>query len=108
MTRSMGDRKGPRSCVAVPDITAISIPRGVHARFVLASDGLWDVLGVEAVQRIAMSVKDPSVAAYKLSRRAWTIRLNESLYMDDITVVVVDVYPDGFLSQRAECQCAIT
>ena len=33
MTRSIGDRLGPRGCIALPDITVHSIPSNKHARY---------------------------------------------------------------------------
>eukprot|EP01041_Mallomonas_annulata_P013836 gene13836-29431_t len=98
MTRSIGDRLGPASCIPVPDITGITIPANQHARFVLASDGIWDVLSVEQVQAIALRCKDAGKAAHKIARLAWTKRLHEVGHMDDITVLVVDVNPSAFLS----------
>jgi len=44
MTRSLGDRYGPRSCVATPEVSAYTVPPNVHCRFVLGSDGFWDVV----------------------------------------------------------------
>jgi hypothetical protein len=57
MTRSIGDLYGPRSCVCVPEISACSVPDNAHARFVLASDGAWDVVSIEDIRCVAMSEK---------------------------------------------------
>eukprot|EP00607_Mallomonas_marina_P007995 CAMPEP_0182417266 /NCGR_PEP_ID=MMETSP1167-20130531/1693_1 /TAXON_ID=2988 /ORGANISM="Mallomonas Sp, Strain CCMP3275" /LENGTH=416 /DNA_ID=CAMNT_0024590685 /DNA_START=49 /DNA_END=1296 /DNA_ORIENTATION=- len=96
MTRSIGDRYGPRSCIAVPDISAVTIPAGHHARFVLASDGLWDVLTVEKVRALVYRHKNVQKVASLLSCRAWSKRRHLSMRPDDITVLVVDVNPDSF------------
>ncbi len=54
MTRSIGDRYGPRGCVAVPEISAYTVPANGHARFVLGSDGFWDVVTTEDVRCVGM------------------------------------------------------
>eukprot|EP01041_Mallomonas_annulata_P012530 gene12530-26395_t len=96
MTRSIGDRYGARSCVCVPDISALTLAPNEYARFVLASDGLWDVVSVEAVQTVVMGSRDPSQIARKLALMAWHKRVSKSIRMDDITVLVVDVNPESF------------
>lgn len=40
MTRSLGDRYGPRSCRGLPDVRILTIPKNRHVRFILASDGV--------------------------------------------------------------------
>eukprot|EP00607_Mallomonas_marina_P001714 CAMPEP_0182436936 /NCGR_PEP_ID=MMETSP1167-20130531/84537_1 /TAXON_ID=2988 /ORGANISM="Mallomonas Sp, Strain CCMP3275" /LENGTH=325 /DNA_ID=CAMNT_0024629643 /DNA_START=173 /DNA_END=1150 /DNA_ORIENTATION=+ len=91
VTRSLGDIHGPRSCSWVPDISAITIPAGHPARFVLASDGFWDVLSIEAVKSLVYSYKSVDKVAALLTKRAWLKRTHLSMHIDDITVVVVDV-----------------
>jgi hypothetical protein len=61
--RSVGDPLGPRACLPLPDITAITIPPHTHARFVIASDGMWDVVSSEEVRRIGLllTMKSPQV-----------------------------------------------
>ncbi len=54
MTRSMGDRYGPRSCVPMPEISATTVPPNTHVRFVLCSDGVWDVVTIEDVRCVGM------------------------------------------------------
>lgn len=39
MTRSIGDKFGPRGCLPLADITAVTVGSHEHTRFVLASDG---------------------------------------------------------------------
>eukprot|EP01041_Mallomonas_annulata_P010065 gene10065-20976_t len=110
MTRSIGDRYGPRSCIPVPDITAITIPANQHARFVLASDGLWDVMDESTAQGVVMSIQDAKLAARKLAQLAWHRRFNQSMRLDDITVLVVDVNPSLFTptGTLAGCSCSIS
>jgi len=110
MTRSFGDKYGPRSCVAVPDISATTIPAGKHARFVIASDGLWDTMTTEIVESIALSIANPKEAASKLARMAKAIRVSREMRMDDITCIIVDVNPRNFVAPQedvVQCNCTI-
>jgi len=93
MTRSIGDKIGPRSCVAFPEISSVTIPAGKHARFVLASDGFWDVVGIESVRLAALSknFKSSKVLADWLAQKAVRRRSRGGLRQDDVTVVVVDI-----------------
>ena len=99
MTRSIGDKYGPRSCVAIPDISAFTLPSEQHTRFVLASDGFWDVVAVEAVRVLVMSnkFKDSRELATHLTRKAARRRIKQNLRMDDISVLVVDYNIDKFI-----------
>ena len=99
MTRSIGDLYGPRSCVCVPEISAYSVPDGVHARFVVASDGVWDVVSIEDVRCVGMNEKlrDPQALAQYIAQKAQRRRERGNIRNDDITVIVVDVNPDSFL-----------
>lgn len=104
MTRSIGDRLGPRSCSAVPDITAINIASGEHARVVLATDGLWDVVTNSTAQLVVMSTSDPLRAADKLVSLAFQRRLAWGLRKDDITAIVVDINAQHFVPlSRLSC-----
>mmetsp|Transcript_1998 Transcript_1998/g.2079 ORF Transcript_1998/g.2079 Transcript_1998/m.2079 type:complete len:389 (-) Transcript_1998:494-1660(-) len=98
MTRSIGDKYGPRSCVWVPDVSAVTIPANQHARFVLASDGMWDVLTVTTVQKLVYRFKNVQKVASLLSKRAWLKRMHLQMRPDDITVIVVDINPQSFQS----------
>lgn len=91
MTRSIGDRYGPRSCIAQPDISSVTIQKNEHARFVLASDGLWDVYSDEELRTFVMSDRDPNIVAKKLAQMAYQRRLQSHIKIDDITVFVIDV-----------------
>jgi len=93
MTRSIGDRLGPRGCIALPDITVHSIPSNKHARFILASDGFWDVVSSENVRQWAFhyAYQTPQDLAVMLAVKARKRRKDNEMRMDDITVTVVDV-----------------
>ena len=92
MTRSIGDKYGPRSCIGIPEISCTTIPSQAHVRFVLASDGLWDIFAVEAVRRNAMSEsnRDPREFASYLVKQAYRRRVRDNIRLDDISVIVVD------------------
>lgn len=109
MTRSVGDRWGPRSCIAVPDITSTTIPRDQHARFVLASDGLWDVVSTEEVRQAVFLYEDPQTVAERLANMAFAKRSKKGNRMDDITVLVVDVHPDMCrIDSTPVCTCTVS
>eukprot|EP01042_Synura_sphagnicola_P000651 gene651-720_t len=108
MTRSVGDRTGPRSCISQPDVTAVTLAPQQHGRFVLASDGLWDVLTVEQAMMIALRAPDPLQASYRLAYMAYSKRIRTRMRLDDIAVVVVDVFPESFTGGRVDSQCSCT
>ena len=109
MTRSIGDRFGPRSVVAVPDVTAITIPKDQFARFVLCSDGVWDVMDTEEMRNKAFDYFGPEEMAVTLAYEAQTRRINRRMRRDDISVVVVDVNPHLFPRSRTiSCRCALS
>lgn len=95
MTRSIGDVLGPRSCVETPEISSFTVPSGVHARFILGTDGYWDVVSLESTRCISLHKKFPD--ANKLSRslaeKALRRRQRSNMRIDDISVAVVDINP---------------
>ena len=99
-------RYGARSCIPVPDITAVTLGVEEHARFVLGSDGLWDVVSVEDAQGIALGARSPQKAAGKLAELAWRRRIGRGMRMDDITVLVVDVNGHNFHPVSVMASCA--
>ena len=107
LTRSIGDRFGPRCVVAVPDITAISIPSDQYARFVLCSDGVWSVLTPEEMRRLAFSSTSAEETSLLISEHARSRRISRRLLNDDISVIVVDVNPDHFPVSEIRC-CSIS
>jgi serine/threonine protein phosphatase PrpC len=93
MTRSVGDRHAARTCVCTPDITKLTVRPQEYARFILASDGLWDVMSSSKAQSIVQNVINPADASRVLVRKVRMLRQEEGLRMDDITCVVVDINP---------------
>jgi hypothetical protein len=55
--------------VCIPEVAAVTVRSDTHARFVLASDGLWDVVGLEEVRCVGMSdkLRDPRALAQQLA-----------------------------------------
>lgn len=91
MTRSMGDRFGPRCCIAEPDITAVTIGATEYARFVIATDGVWDVLNEAEVSDLIFFSDDLQEVAKRIASNAEKVRISRRQRRDDITVIVVDV-----------------
>jgi serine/threonine protein phosphatase PrpC len=96
MTRSMGDRYGPRSCLAVPDISAVSLRKDEYARIVIASDGVWDVMKNSEVKDLILSQKLPEDVAIKIVQKAHNEREARRMRMDDITAIVIDLNPENY------------
>jgi serine/threonine protein phosphatase PrpC len=86
--------------VAVPEISAYTVHANNHARFVLASDGFWDVVSVEDVRRVGLSAAfvDPRELASHLANKALRRRERAKMRADDITCLVVDINPASFVS----------
>ena len=96
MTRSIGDRYGPRCVSADPEVSAVNIPDDSYARFVTASDGVWDTLTNRQVRKLVKRIRDPKDAARKVAEYASRRRLAEGRYADDISVMIVDVNPHNY------------
>jgi hypothetical protein len=94
MTRSIGDKYGPRRCAAVPDVTVAHIPPEEFGRFVLASDGVWDVLSSADVGKVVFAAMDPDEVAFRIALLAQVRRSSQKKREDDISVIVVDVNPN--------------
>jgi len=94
VTRSIGDPYAARSVISTPEVVSFSVPRGEYARFVLGSDGLFDIFSCQDVAKFVSSYKDPSRAAKKLAVQAKQKRLYAGMSLDDITVLVIDLNPE--------------
>jgi len=97
MTRSIGDILGPRSCIETPEISSFVVPPGVHARFILGTDGYWDVVSLESTRCMALHKKfpDPSKLSRALAEKALRRRQRSNMRIDDISVAVVDINPSN-------------
>jgi hypothetical protein len=110
MTRSIGDRLAARACIPNPDVTSIDISAQKFARFIVASDGLWDVVTSQAAADLIAGISDPKYAAEVLVQAGRKGRKKHQKRMDDITVSVVDVHPHlrgpvGLASMDSMCSC---
>ena len=101
VSRSIGDALAARSVIADPEIASFELPRNQTTRFVVASDGLWDVYSSEAVGKMIHEVADPAVAARKLSLAARSKRTQTGRTVDDITVIVFDLNPAAPRASRS-------
>lgn len=74
-------------------------PQNTHARFIMATDGFWDVVSLESVRCIGLTGanRDSRVLASALAQKAYRRRERTQMRMDDITVMVVDVNPDSYI-----------
>ena len=102
------NRYGPRSCFAIPDLSAVTIQPQQFARFVLASDGLWDVMSIHEVEHDIWKFKDIHFMAEYLSNKASDKRMRRGMRPDDITVIIVDINPDYFMPQNFCCSCLLS
>ena len=109
MTRSIGDKFGPRSCVAIPDVKCVQLASDESVRLILASDGLWDVLSKDEVGKLLFLEKNPKKAAELLANCARDLRKNFKIRMDDISVVVVDILCSSspIQEKQAGCGCIV-
>ena len=91
MTRSIGDKYAARCVIPLPEVTALTISRDEFARFIIASDGVWDVLSPEQVGELGCRAHLRDEAAMVVAEEARRIRLLRRMRMDDISVIVIDV-----------------
>ena len=113
VTRAIGDWDGSRALVPHPEIRRHHVGREGCYRAVLASDGLWDFLTVEAARKVLCSATDVAAAAAKLADTAKSKSNGKFNFIkDDITVVVVELNPSGApppltLAEASGC-CAVS
>jgi serine/threonine protein phosphatase PrpC len=91
ISRSIGDCYGPRSVISEPEIITLRAPSSQRARFIIASDGVFDVMSSEDAAKCVESYGDPVKAAAKLCTVSKSRRLYGGKSADDITAVVIDI-----------------
>ena len=84
----------------MPDIAALTCPDKRHTRFVLASDGVLDVMEENDIMAICAVRERASAAASEIARRAFDIRVGHGHRLDDISVIVVDIHPELFMGKN--------
>jgi len=91
VSRSIGDAAAKPAVIASPEVSQVSVPWGVGARLILASDGLWDAQGCGPKAAAAAARKGHGSAA---SAAAALVRLAASgPPSDDVTVLAIDFLP---------------
>lgn len=109
VSRSVGDVTSSSAVICTPEIFRVPIATKENygvTRFVLGSDGLWDTLSNEKVGKIVARkqtkkndasdkseevIVDPNQAASELMQEC----LKHGGYVDDVTLIVVDVSYDN-------------
>ena len=101
VTRSIGDWDSSRTLVPHPDVEVRKLGGVAWRRYVIATDGLWDVITSKAAKDVVLHLDHPQDAADALLRfaqRKYTKAAannpafqNMNVFKDDTTVVVVDV-----------------
>ena len=107
MTRSLGDRHCARTCVCTPEITKLIVPAGERVRFILGSDGLFDVVTNDRAVSLTHNIKDPTQVSEKLIKIARHIRESERMKIDDITCIVVDINANNFTPETSNEGCVV-
>lgn len=99
VSRTVGDMRMSKACVCTPDIFRVPITlegKTQTTRFVLGSDGLFDILSNDKIGEVAARIKktndheeivDPEHAAAQVMERC----LQQGGCLDDVTVIVFDV-----------------
>lgn len=108
MSRTIGDKYGPRCCVPVPEVTLAVVSFRDRVRLVIASDGVWDVLSEKNVQPVVLGDSDLSEAAEQICVAARDTRLALGLRMDDISAIVVEIGPEPESSSPDVCRCVMS
>lgn len=88
MTRSLGDAEAGAGCLGEPSITRLCTST---ARVVLASDGLWDALGMKDISKLTLGKLDNEQCCKHLVQLA--SKREGKKFGDDVTVTVIDLGP---------------
>ena len=91
MTRSIGDTFAARGVICDPDVSSFFVARESAARFIVCSDGVWDVISSTRAGDLVSRCTRPCDAVKRLTSTAKGQRGYQGKTPDDITAVVVDV-----------------
>lgn len=108
VTRSIGDAYAARSVIARPDVCTFQVPGNEYARFVLASDGVFEAMDDLEVAKFVSRISNPTKAAQKLSAQAKQKRLYSGMGVDDITCIVVDINHEKRPSKAVKLSGVVT
>ena len=94
-TRSVGDALSePMGVFATPEVSTFELDDRCEF-LVVASDGIWEFLTNQAVVDAAAQFLDPAEACDHLVKRAYHTWLDNEVRTDDITCIVVHVFPEA-------------
>lgn len=86
MSRTLGDRDMQKfGCISDPDIHEFKITRQDKA-IILASDGLWDVPGLENTKAVLAATKKFSATPRKVCERLQSAARQHGGAQDDCTI----------------------
>jgi len=96
VTRSIGDWDSSRTLIPHPEVVLREVTgAAVWRRFVLASDGFWDVASAKAVRDVASKfagTQDAADALIKLAHRKYAKQnVTPNPFTDDTTILVFDL-----------------
>jgi hypothetical protein len=101
-TRSIGDKYGPRGLTSIPEMSAVTIPPGESARFILASRALWDSIPEDVVEKAVKTICSAQECA------AFLGQVLEKNLGSAWHVVVVDVGPFiAAVDENDDCGCVV-
>lgn len=94
VTRILGNRLYPRSCVPVPDVTAVTVQPHECARLVIATEAFWSAVSFVDVSDAAGTYFSPQKLSQFFAKRAEEVSAAAGINSKEtIAVVVVDVNP---------------
>lgn len=102
MTRSIGDKGKARSLISTPQLKKWVIEPGRFVQFILATDGVWDVVQNQCAAQLSAKHSDPFSISKTIAGQALEARLAKCLRQDDITVMTVDLN-GGILRGSKSC-----
>ena len=91
MTRSLGDRDGPRTVCMTPEVSKISVPSTRTVRFVLGTNSLWRAVDNEQAGKLIKGAYSPGDACKRLINKATSRSVKRDHSAEDVTVIVVDI-----------------
>ena len=99
VSRTIGDLALSEAAVTQPDVftVGLKLENGGNYRFIIASDGLWDVFDTDAVGVLAARVKqvedgtEKVTSAKEAAKEILDACIKEGGYEDDVTVLVMDI-----------------
>ena len=87
-----------RAITPHPDTSEVHVGANAHVRFVIASDGLWDVVDKKTAAHACITLASAAAVARRLknlvcNQREAALYAGKQVSVDDVTILVVDVNP---------------